>query len=318
MKILFCGRIFADAPHFLSRALPSDEIMSCNSLEVQARAVEADVLVPLMTPITAEVIESSKARLIQQWGVGLEGVDIEYATAKNVRVCNVPGDVTVNADSTAEHAIFLMMALARRMNEFESCFESNSWGSPTGLSLSGSVVLIVGLGRVGRSLSRKLSALGVTVYALTRNGLIPEQDRPYVDQAGKLQDLLDFAQNADFVISTTSLNEQTRGLFDSRLFEAMNASAFVVNVSRGPVVVDEDLIKALSSGKIAGAGLDVFSTEPFAPNRDLLKSRKVVASPHVAGVTIQNYKGISSVVAENIQRLKESRPLLYCVNCSED
>ena len=316
MRILFCGRIFAEAPEFLAQALPSDEITSCDSREVACVSREVDILIPLMTPVTADIIDSSKVRLIQQWGVGLEGVDIEYASRKGVSVCNVPGDVTPNADSTAEHAVFLMMALARRINEFDACFQSNAWGSPTGLALSGTTALIVGLGRVGRFLAKKLKALGMVVHAINRSGESLEEDKPYIDQMGCPSDLYAMSGAVDFVISCASLNEQTRSLFNARLFSSMKASGFVINVSRGPIIDEAELIQALSDGKIAGAGLDVFATEPFSVNPVLLGSPKVVASPHIAGVTSQNYKGICSVVADNILRLKESRPLLYCVNAS--
>lgn len=314
MKVLFCGKIFAQAPDFLSRSLPDDDITSCETLELQTRALDADVLIPLMTPITRTIMEKSPARLIHQWGVGLEGVDIDYASQRGISVCNVPGDVTANADSTAEHAIFLMLALARKISEFRKCLENASWGSPTGKALFQSTALIVGLGRVGRSLASKLKALGMRVVAITRNGVALQPEAHGVDVIAAMSDLYNYARQADFVISTTSLNEQTRGLFNSRLFNSMQESAFVVNVSRGPVVVDRDLVEALNTGKIAGAGLDVFSTEPFHANRQLLDSPKVIASPHIAGVTIQNYVGISSVVADNITRLKESRPLKYCAN----
>lgn len=317
MKILFCGRIFAEAPEFLAKALPSDEIRCCDSLEVARMSSDVDVLIPLMTPVTADIIESGAMRLIQQWGVGLEGVDIACASRKGISVCNVPGDVTLNADSTAEHAIFLMMALARRMNEFGASFRSNGWGSPTGLALSGTTALIVGLGRVGRSLAKKIKALGMIVHAINRSGKTLEEDASYIDQTGSLSDIYAMSGRADFVISCASLNDQTRALFDSRLFDSMKSSGFVVNVSRGPIVVEADLIEALSTGKIAGAGLDVFATEPFAVNQDLLKSSRVVASPHIAGVTSQNYEGICSVVADNIQRLKDSLPLLYCANSGD-
>ena len=98
MKILFCGRIFAEAPEFLAKALPSDEICCCDSLEVAGMSSDVDVLIPLMTPVTADIIEPGAMRLIQQWGVGLEGVDIACASRKGISVCNVPGDVTLNAD----------------------------------------------------------------------------------------------------------------------------------------------------------------------------------------------------------------------------
>ena len=317
MRILFCGRIFAEAPEFLARALPSDEIISCDSRELASMSRNADILIPLMTPVTADIIESGEVKLIQQWGVGLEGVDIDCASRKGVSVCNVPGDVTLNADSTAEHAVFLMMALARRMNEFEACFRSNAWGSPTGLALSGTTALIVGLGRVGRSLAKKLKALGMIVHAINRSGKILEGDEPYIDNIGGTSELYAMSGEADFVISCASLNEHTRSLFNDRLFSSMKASGFVVNVSRGPIIAEEELVEALAAGKIAGAGLDVFATEPFAVNPVLSASPKVVASPHIAGVTSQNYRGICSVVADNICRLKESRPLLYCVNAGK-
>ncbi len=314
MKILFCGKIFAEAPEFLRKALPDDEISSCETLETPRRSMDSDILIPLMTPLTREIIQNSPARLIQQWGVGLEGVDMKCATEKGVMVCNVPGDVTLNADSTAEHAIFLMMALARKMHEFKDSFEFNRWGSPTGMSLYQTTSLIVGLGRVGKALARKLTALGGRVIAITRNGRVPVEERRDFEMIGSLERFHELAGEADFVISTTSLNDETRGLFNSRLFDAMKPTAFVINVSRGPVVVDQDLLEALKQGKIGGAGLDVFSTEPFSANPELLRSPKIVASPHIAGVTVQNYAGICSVVAENIRRLKDCSPLRYCAN----
>ena len=114
MKIVFCGETFSKAHRMLRAMLPEDEISNCPEDRVADLAREADILIPLMFRLTTDMILNSSAKLIHQWGVGLEGVDIQAATSKRILVCNVPGDVTPNADSTAEHAIFLMMGLARK------------------------------------------------------------------------------------------------------------------------------------------------------------------------------------------------------------
>jgi phosphoglycerate dehydrogenase-like enzyme len=127
-----------------------------------------DVIIPLMHRLEPELIAGTTARLIHQWGVGLEGVDIPAATARGILVCNVPGDATANADSTAEHAVFLMMGLARHIRECFGAFQKGLWGAPLGEALFGNTALIVGLGRVGKALARKLTAVGMTVEAISR------------------------------------------------------------------------------------------------------------------------------------------------------
>jgi phosphoglycerate dehydrogenase-like enzyme len=229
-------------------------------------------------------------------------------------VCNVPSNLTPNADSTAEHAVFLMMGVARRIHECFKAFQQGMWGAPLGESLSGSRALIVGLGNVGKALARKLTALGMNVEAIRRTADLSAEGEVGIARAGGLSDLLDMAATADFVISTVVLTDQTRGLFNRALFHSMKPTAFVVNVSRGPVVNERDLLQALQEGTIAGAGLDVYVEEPLSPDHPFLKTEKVLATPHVAGVTQQNYEGIGRVMAENILLFKEGKLPATCVN----
>ncbi len=132
--------------------------------------------------------------------------------------------------------------------------------------------------------------------------------------AGDMSRLYEMASSADFVISTIALTDHTRGLFNRDLFRLMKRSTFVINVSRGPVIDEADLVEALRTGEIAGAGLDVYEREPLDPGSPLLTLPNVVATPHIAGVTAQNYDGIARILADNILRVKGGKVPMYCVN----
>jgi len=308
---------FPQVFEFLKVLLPDEDIFSCAGEDVVRLGMAADVLIPLMHRLEPELIEGTAAKLIHQWGVGLEGVDIAAATARGIMVCNVPGDITANADSTAEHALFLMLAVARRIHECFSAFHQGLWGTPLGQALGVRTALIVGLGRVGKALARKLVALGMNVQAVRRTADIKAETAIGLVGAGDMSRLYEMASSGDFVISTIALTDHTRALFNRDLFHVMKPSAYVINVSRGPVIDEADLVEALQTGKIAGAGLDVYEQEPLDPNNPLLVLPNVVATPHIAGVTVQNYDGIARIVADNILRVKCGKMPMYCVNETE-
>ncbi len=314
MKIFFCGETFRTAPAMLRKILPDDEIITAPDPEVPQRGLAVDVIIPLMHRLEPALIRETTARLIHQWGVGLEGVDIPAATARGIFVCNVPADATANADSTAEHAIFLMLGVSRRIHDCFRSFQEGSWGYPTGEALCGKTALIVGLGKVGRALVSKLKGLGMKVEAIKRSPDPEAEHELGLTALGRPEDLLTMASGADFVISTALLTEETRGVCDRKLFQRMKPEACLINVSRGPVVNEEDLIEALEQGTIAAAGLDVFTREPLDPSSPLLSMRNVFATPHIAGVTRQTYEGIARVVCGNIELLKAGKTPQYCVN----
>ncbi|MGC8605796.1 MAG: 2-hydroxyacid dehydrogenase [Desulfomonilaceae bacterium] len=314
MKILFCGTTFASAVGHLQQLLPQHDVVNCRNDDLISAARDAHVLIPLMAKIDSSVLQAGPPKLVQQWGVGLEGVDIDAATKLGVKVCNVPGDVTPNADSTAEHAVFLMMALSRKIWDCFSSLRNRVWGFPVGQALFDRTALIVGFGNVGQALAKKLVALGMQVDAIKRTPVSLTQRATGVRRVGSPSDLLELAEEVDFVISTAPLTHETRNLFDMALFKRMRTSAFLVNVSRGPVVNEPDLISALKNKLIAGAGLDVFVTEPVEPDNLLLSMENVVATPHIAGVTEQNYVAIGRLVRENILKISRQETPNYCVN----
>jgi phosphoglycerate dehydrogenase-like enzyme len=315
MNVLIPTDAFPSVSQILRRLLPEDEIWQGPTAEGLTRLDRADVLIPEMLPITAEMIAAGRLRLIQQFGVGLEGVDIEAATRAGVPVCNAPGEVApANAESTAEHALFLMMACARKLNQCRRTLTRGPWGFPLGRALFNHTALIVGLGRVGQGLAAKLTALGVTVLAVKAH---PDESLAQglgLERLGGPDDLGPMLAEADFVVSTTTANPTTIGMFNRDLFSKMRPGAVFVNVSRGGVVDEDALISALKSGRLAGAGLDVFGTEPPPADHPLFALETVVATPHVAGVTEQSHEAIGRVVAENIERLKGGRPLLHQAN----
>ncbi len=315
MKILFCGVTFVSAVDHLKKLLPEHEVVNCPNENLISAARDAQVLIPLMAKIDRSVLEVGPPMLVQQWGVGLEGVDIESATELGVKVCNVPGDTTPNADSTAEHAVFLMMGLSRKIRDCFSSLRNGVCGTPVGQALFGRRALIVGFGKVGQALARKLTALGMQVDVIRRTAVPNLEKEIGVNRTGDSSELLDMARTADFVISTVTLTNVTRNLFDMSLFTNMKTSAFVVNVSRGPVINENELISALNNHLIAGAGLDVFATEPVDIKSPLLFMENVLATPHIAGVTEQNYVAIGELVKENILRVTRGERPNYCINC---
>jgi phosphoglycerate dehydrogenase-like enzyme len=314
MRILLCGETFPPSRDILAPLLPDDDVLRVSASQVREASAAADVLIPMMTRLDAQVIGATSARLIQQWGAGLEGVDVEAASARGIFVCNVPSDATPNAESTAEHAVLLMLACARRLPASRRALDEGLWGAPLGESLFGKQALIVGFGRVGKALARRLVALGMEVYAIRRSPEPGEASRTGVREVGSVSDLVRLAASADFVVCTATATAEARGLLDARTFGAMKPSSFVINVARGTVIDEPALIAALREGRIAGAGLDVFSEEPIDPRNPLLAMENVIATPHVAGVTRQSYEGIARAIAANVTAVKAGRAPQYCVN----
>jgi phosphoglycerate dehydrogenase-like enzyme len=295
----------------IRRLLPEDEVRVCNQSEVARVAPWAEVLIPAMARISDEIIGSCPGlKLIQQFGVGLEGVNRSAAAERGIPVANVPGsEVPVHAECTAEGGVFLMMACARRFNQCRSVLAEGKWGRPQGQALIGKTALIIGLGAVGKALATRLVALGMKVMALEAAPQPDEARRlglELIEGPGQMYDLL---PGADFLVSTVTLTPQTHGLLNASVFGRMKPEAFVINISRGPVVNEEDLLSALNKGTIAGAGLDVLIKEPPGSSHPLVGHEKVVITPHTAGVTEQSFSELGRAVAENIGRLKRGEKL---------
>ena len=315
MRILICDDMFPSMIDAIRTLLPEDDVQVCRQTEVARQAPWAEVLIPAMARITADIIRSCPdLRLIQQFGVGLEGIDLGAAADRSIAVANVPGgEAPVHAECTAEGGLFLMLACARRYNLCRRILTEGRWGRPQGEALIGRTALIIGLGSVGKALAARLVPLRMKVIALDvdpQPGVAQKLGLELVAHPNRLKELL---PRADFVISTVTLALQTRGMLNVSVFERMKPTAFVINISRGPIVNEEDLIKALDKGLIAGAGLDVLVQEPPGPFHPLVRHEKVVITPHTAGVTDQSFTALGRAVADNVERLRRGQAVRNAV-----
>jgi phosphoglycerate dehydrogenase-like enzyme len=273
-----------------------------------------EVLIPTMASISREMFEDgSRLKLIQQCGAGIEGVDLEAARDHNIWVANVPTGVSGNADSVAELGIYMMIGLARDLRGMARSLGGKRMGEPQGRALTGKTVGLVGLGGIGKALAKKLRPFGVRLIGIKRRD--PDQTKAELglDWVGRAEELKELLRRSDFVVLCLPVTPQSKGLIGDEAFSFMKRSAFLINVSRGALVDRNALEKALASGEIAGAGLDVFWEEPPDPDDPIFKYN-VLATPHVAGSTDVSMQGIVKAVAENIRRVEQNQEPLYLVS----
>jgi phosphoglycerate dehydrogenase-like enzyme len=285
----------------LRPALPGWEIAACAPDQVASRLDGVDVLCPLNVPIDRLLIKAGTFGLIQQFGVGLDSVDIPAATELGVWVSRVPGDVGGNADSVAELAILHLLALGRRLAEVRSALTERQWTQrPVGRSLNGACVAVVGLGAIGTAVVRRLAPFG--------SRLIGVRARPWLGGPPELAEVAGPGQlhrvlsQADAVVCCAMLHEGTSDLFGPAEFAAMPPGALFVNVGRGGLVDEDALLAALDRGHLGGAGLDVHRREPADPDLPLLRHPRVIATPHVGWLTTMMFQRSSAAFTSSLLR----------------
>ncbi len=316
MKVLFAAseNSWGGFFHLIRNELPEHSFEATGRFGFDSlRGV--DVLIPTMTPVTRETLESAdRLRLIQQCGSGLETVDIKAAGALHVRVANVPTDISGNADSVAELGIFLLIGLARDFLGMAASLAGRRMGEPQGRALSGKTVGLVGLGGIGKALVQRLKPFGIRCIGIKRSDPEKAKKEMGLDWAGGPGDLPELLRRSDAVMLCIPLSAESRNVIDARAFSFMKPDAFLINLSRGGLVHREALHEALASGKIAGAGLDVYWEEPPDP-QDPIFGYNVLATPHVGGSTDGSMRGIVAAVAENIRRIEAGEEPMYRKDC---
>lgn len=217
-------------------------------------------------------------KMVSVWGTGVDNIDLTAAGRRGVTVCNTPG---VNAFAVAEHAIALMLATARRIPRIDREMREGKWPREQLVQCLGKTLGVFGTGKIGARVVSIARALGMTVLAYSARGDAAHVASLGATAASKEQIL----READFISLCLRLEPETRGFLSRRDFAQMKKSLILVNTGRGALVEREALLDALSTGKIAGAGLDVFHDEPTKPDDPLLTMPHVVLSPHHAGQT---------------------------------
>lgn len=260
--------------------------------------------------VDQEIIESTrKLRAILRFGAGYDNVDLETARRKGIYVTNVPG---ANADSVAELALGLMLALARRIPYLHNRLVQQHWQLIVGRELKGKVLGIVGLGAIGKCLAKKAKGLEMKVvgYDILWDSVFAVQ---WQIERLSLEDLL---RKSDFVTIHLPMMEETRNLISREQLSLMKREAYLINTSRGGIVDEEALVEALESRQIAGAAFDVFATEPLVRSRlqDLANVANIVLTPHIGGSTEEALERVTEATIENILRIQRGEKPLNIVN----
>jgi D-3-phosphoglycerate dehydrogenase len=271
---------------------------------------DANVIVSGLRHVTRRVILSApRLKGVVAYGVGSDHIDVAAATEKQVYVTNTPG---VNSISVAEFAFGLMLAIARKIPQLNNTVTVGEWAwlDLIGNELWGKTLGIVGLGKVGTHLANLGKGFGMEILSFTHH---PSGDR--AEKIGvEFVDLETLLKKADFLVLCCTLNDATRRLIGKRELSLLKPTAYIVNVSRGPIVDENALYKALKDKRIAGAGLDVFEKEPLEPNNPLLNLDNVVLTSHMAGISEESIKRISLTVAEEAIRILTGKEPRYLVN----
>jgi glyoxylate reductase len=274
---------------------PRDELLS--------RAPRLEGLLSLLTdPVDAELMDAApKLRAISNYAVGVDNVDVEAATARGIPVGNTPGVLT---ESTADLALALMLGIARRLAEGEAFVKAGEWatwepGLMLGRDLHGATVGIVGYGRIGQAVGRRLEGFGCELLTSSRSGGVP------------LEELL---ERSDFVTLHCPLTPETRGLIGAEALRRMKPTAYLVNTARGPVVDTDALAAALRGGEIAGAALDVTDPEPLPGDHPLLGAPNLLVVPHVASATHATRGKMADMAVDNLLAGLAGEPMPNSVN----
>jgi glyoxylate reductase len=301
------------APHCAMEVWP--ELLPPSPAILKEKVRNCVGLVSLLTDrIDASIMDAApQLKVISNFAVGFNNIDVAAATERRIRVGNTPGVLT---EATADIAVTLMLAAARRLCESATDAKEGRWHTwdPRGwlgVELSGRTLGIAGMGRIGLATAKRLHfGWGMRVIYTARSPK-PEVDRLLGASCVDMDTLL---RESDFLSVHTDLNPNTKGLFSAKEFARMKPSAVFINTSRGPVVDQVALADALRNNQIFAAGLDVTDPEPLPPDHELYQLPNCTIAPHIASATVQTRNEMARICADNLIAGLQGKPMTSCVN----
>lgn len=276
--------------------------------DLKAAMADADYGVWWDVPVTAEIVAASpKVKLFHKWGVGVDNIDMEACRARGIQVARTTGS---NAAPVAEFTIGAMIALARRIVPAHISTAAGGWEKnevwKRSIMVTGKTVGIIGLGSIGKGVAKRLAGFDCRILYHNRNRIPAAEEAALGVEYATLDDLL---RQSDIVSLNCPLSPETKGMIDARAFGLMKRGALLVNVARGGVVVEADLVRALEDGTLAGAAVDVFESEPPPKDHPLLRMPNVIVTPHTASTAFENSrKGVAHWLG-NIVRVSKGEPI---------
>jgi D-3-phosphoglycerate dehydrogenase len=273
----------------------------------------AGLIVRSATRVDAAMLEGAPdLKVVGRAGVGVDNIDVAAASERGVAVMNSPGGNTISA---SELTMALMLAVARRVTEADRSIREGRWERATlqGIELRGKTLGVIGAGRIGWEVAQRCRAFGMRVIVYD----------PYLalDRADELHPLLvsldRLIESSDIITLHVPLNAETRGMIGTDALGRMKKGAFVINVSRGGVVDEDALALALTDGRIAGAGLDVYEQEPLSPDSPLLQAPNLVLTPHLGASTKEAQIQVALEVARNMRAALALGDLSAAINATD-
>ncbi|MBI4570140.1 MAG: phosphoglycerate dehydrogenase [Planctomycetes bacterium] len=296
-RILIADDLSKDCLAYLkSEGVEADFEPQIDAKSLAARACGYDgLLVRSRTQVTKEVLAAGgRLRVVGRAGVGVDNIDLEAATARGVLVMNTPDGNTISA---AEHTVALLLAACRRLARATREMREGKWNRKVlGTEIFRKTVGIVGLGRIGREVGRRLTAFGARVI-----GFDPFTPAEVARAAGVEPATLDtVVSTADFLTIHTPLSPETRGMFNEQRLRGMKKGAILVNCARGGLVDEAALLRLLDEDHLAAAALDVYATEPLPEDSPLRRHEKLVCTPHLAATTVEAQEKVAVDVARQV------------------
>lgn len=298
VRVLVCDPVHNDGIEAMERAgfvVDVNPQISEDELQMAVSTYDA-LVVRSRTKVTKEVIRrGTRLKAIGRVGVGLDNIDLEAAAKRAITVFNSP---EASAGAVAELTIGLMISLARRIPFADQALKEGDWAKKrlNGWQLEGKTLGMLGLGNIGGRVAKMAKALGMKILITKRT---PPDPQLLDELEGTFVPLRDLLTRSDVVTVHVPLTPETRHLIGHEELQAMKDGAYVINTARGPIIDEEALLKALQSGKLAGAALDVYEVEP-PTTFELVKLPNVVCTPHIGGQTGESQRTAATIIAEKI------------------
>ena len=278
--------------------------------QVAERIGEAEAVYTNKTPITKEALDACpNVKFIGVLATGYNVVDVGSAKAKGIPVCNIP---TYGTDAVAQFAIALLLELCHHIGEHSDCVKKGDWTNSADwcfwnyplVELAGKTMGIIGFGRIGRKTGEIAQALGMKVVAF-------DSCRDPSAESGtcRYAELDELLGVSDVIALHCPLFPETQGIINKDTIAKMKDGVMIINNSRGPLIVEEDLRDALNSGKVAGAAVDVVSTEPIRMDNPLLKAKNMILTPHISWAPKESRQRLMDIAVENLQKFLEGSPV---------
>lgn len=270
------------------------------------------LLVRNQTKVNADLLAQARLlKIIGRAGAGYDNIDVEAASQAGVVVCYSPEE---NAVSVAEHVFGLLLALARKIPGADRSVKNGGWERKKyhGFELMGKTLGILGLGKIGFRVALRAKAFGMRLLA--HDAYLSSTSLHVTESGATLVAMDQLLAESDFLSVHLPLTLETRGLLNRQSFSKMKPTAFIINTSRGEVLVEKDLAPALQQGQLAGAALDVREKEPPAADSPLNGLDNVILTPHTAGLTYEAQEKVVEAIAEDVDRVLSGQPALRFVN----